>query len=32
MYIPNEIEGFGLMQFNQLKKELKKIMKIEVKK
>lgn len=26
MYISNEIEGFGLMQFNQLKKEFKKIM------
>ena len=24
MYIPNEIEGFGLMQFNHLKKEFKK--------
>ena len=29
MYIPNEIEGFGLMQFNHLKKEFKKIMEIE---
>ena len=29
MYIPNEIEGFGLMQFNRLKKEFKKIMEIE---
>ncbi len=31
MYIPNEIEGFGLMQFNRLKKEFKKIMEIEEK-
>ena len=29
MYIPNEIEGFGLMQFNQLKKEIKIILELE---